>query len=137
MSLFFHYNLFYLKIFIFRYNYIETHNDNFETVSNYSNGIDEKEENNCYSSNSVFNGSEISTIRRPLDKSDIIDNGIGGQIDDILTSLQEMNSQLKCISKKQKKIDNQINAAMSINSSSLCANLEPVLMSKSKCNLIT
>ncbi|XP_029348674.1 enhancer of mRNA-decapping protein 4 isoform X1 [Acyrthosiphon pisum] len=115
-----------------QYNYMETHNDNFETVSNYSNGIDEKEESNCYSSNSVFNGSEISTIRRPLDKSDLIDNGIGSQIDDILTSLQEMNTQLKCISKKQKKIDNQINAVMSINSSSLCANLEPALMNMVK-----
>lgn len=115
-----------------QYNYMETHNDNFETVSNYSDGINEKEENNCYSSNSVFNGSDISTIRRPLDKSDIIDNGISGQIDDILTSIQEMNIQLKCISKKQKKIDNQINAAMSINSSSLCANLEPALMTMVK-----
>ncbi|KAL5237019.1 hypothetical protein ACI65C_004429 [Semiaphis heraclei] len=112
-----------------QYNYIETHNDNFETVSNYS---DEKEETNCFSSNSVFNGSDISTIRRPLDKSDIIDNGIGGQIDDILTSLQEMNTQLKCLSKKQKKTDNQINAAMSINSSSLCATLEPALMNMVK-----
>uniref|UniRef100_A0A2S2PE80 Enhancer of mRNA-decapping protein 4 n=1 Tax=Schizaphis graminum TaxID=13262 RepID=A0A2S2PE80_SCHGA len=105
---------------------------NFETVSNYSNGIDEKEENNCYSSNSVFNGSEISTIRRPLDKSEVIDNRIGIQIDDILTNLQDMNTQLKCISKKQKKIDNQINAAMSMNSSSLCENLEPILMNMVK-----
>jgi hypothetical protein len=110
---------------------------NFETVSNYSNGIDEKEESNCYSSNSVFNGSEISTIRRPLDKSEVIDNRIGIQIDDILTSLQDMNTQLKCISKKQKKLDNQINAAMSMNSSSLCENLEPVLMSKSIIKLVT
>jgi len=116
---------------------METQNDNFETVSNYSNGVDDKEENNCYSTNSVFNGSDISTIRRPLDKSDIIDNGISGQIDDILTSIQEMNIQLKSISKKQKKIDSQINAAMSINSSNLCANLEPALMSKSKFQLIT
>jgi len=115
----------------------ETNNDNFETVSNYSNEIDEKDEKNCYPSNSVFNGSDISTIRRPLDKSDIIDNGIGGQIDDILTTLQEMNTQLKFISKKQKKIDNQVNAAMSINSSSLCATLEPALMSKYKFQLIT
>ncbi|XP_025194256.1 enhancer of mRNA-decapping protein 4 [Melanaphis sacchari] len=115
-----------------QYNYMETHNDNFETVSNYSNGIDEKEENNCYSSNSVFNGSEISTIRRPLDKSNAIDNSIGIQMDDILTTLQNMNTQLKCISKKQKKIDNQINAAISMNSSSLCENLEPVLMNMVK-----
>ncbi|XP_026817328.1 enhancer of mRNA-decapping protein 4 homolog [Rhopalosiphum maidis] len=113
-----------------QYNLMEIHN--FETVSNYSNGIDEKEENNCYSSNSVFNGSEISTIRRPLDKSELLDNRIGIQIGDILTSLQDMNTQLKCISKKQKKMDNQINAAMSMNSTSLCENLEPVLMNMVK-----
>lgn len=110
-----------------QYNYIESHNDNFETVSNYSNGVDEKEENNCYSSNSVLNGSEISTIRRPSDKSGVIDDRIGIQIDDILTNLQEMNAQLQWISNKQTKIDNQINAAVSMNSSSLCKNLEPVL----------
>lgn len=106
-------------------------------MSNYSNGVDEKEENNCYSSNSVLNGSEISTIRRPLDKSGVIDDRIGIQIDDILTNLQEMNAQLQWISKKQKKIDSQINAAVSMNSSSLCKNLEPVLTSKLSFKLVT
>lgn len=111
---------------------MEPHDDNFETASiDYSNEIDEKEENNCYSGNSVFNSSEISTIRQPLDKSDATDNGNVGQMDDMLIALQEIKTQIKNVSKKQKKIEGQINAAMSINSSSLCSSLEPVLMSKS------
>lgn len=122
---------FFILIFTFyRFDYepIETHNDNFE-ASNYSIEVG-KEETSSFPNDSVFNSSTISTIRQPVDESSVTNNGIENQIDDIYTTLQEINSQLKFLTKKQKKIDNQITASLPINTAALCENLEPVLTSK-------
>lgn len=91
-----------------------------------------KEETSLYSNESAFNGSTISTI--PLNKSETMNNGIGNQIDDIHSCLKEINTHLNFLSKKQKKIDNQMTSSLSINTSALCESLEPILMSKYKLN---
>lgn len=88
----------------------------------------EKEEIIHYSNESTLNGSTISTI--PLEKSETTNNGIVNQIDDIYSCLQEINTHLKFLSKKQKQIDSQTSSSVSINTSALCENLEPILMSK-------
>lgn len=112
---------------------METNNDTFESVSNYST---EKEETNCYSGESVFNGSTMPTVKRDVNNLEAINNGVASKIDDIYTCLQEINNQLKFLTKKQKKIENQLNTVMSMNTahkqitSELIRNLESTLKSK-------
>ncbi|VVC44130.1 WD40/YVTN repeat-like-containing domain,Enhancer of mRNA-decapping protein 4, WD40 repeat region,WD40- [Cinara cedri] len=112
------------------YEHIETHsaeNRSFEE-SNFIDG--EKEEALCFSGGSVFNrtSSSLSAIQQPTDKSEI-NNGIVNQIDDIYTCLQDINSQLKWLTKKQKKIDTQISTSLLTNKTAdlLSRNLEPAL----------
>lgn len=77
----------------------------------------------------VFNSS-MSTIVQPLDKNKTEDSIIESKVDDIHAMVLEINNQLKCITKKQKKIDNQL--ASYTNPADLCRNLEPVLLGKLK-----
>lgn len=86
-----------------------------------------KNEPNTYSDNSILNGSNISEIE-PLNRIDI-NNGILNQIEDMHSCLRDINGQLKCIVKKQKKTDNQIASSLLLNTSDLCQSLEPIIMS--------
>lgn len=91
-------------------------NDNFDTSSNYSNE-NEKDEINCYSGDSVFNGSSISTITKPSNISkSIVDHGILEQLNAIRVALKELGSQFSCLNKKQTMIENQLSTSFLENS---------------------
>lgn len=122
----------------FRYTFQHAgaHSENFDTSSNYSMD-NEKEEENCFSVDSVFNGSSISTITKPDNISKtIVDNGTTGQLNEIRFFLQELNSQFKFLNEKQCKIENQISTSMSKNTLNVCGNLEPFLTGISIFNLM-
>jgi hypothetical protein len=121
---------------IYRYTFQHAgaHDENFETSSNYSND-NEKEEIDCYSGDSVFNGSSISTITKPPNRSKtIVDIGFVEQINNIRLCLQDINSQLKCLSKKQDQIENKISSSLFTNKTDICRNLEPFLIGTSTFN---
>lgn len=62
-----------------------------------------------------------------MDKSD---TGFVNQVDDIFACLQDINNQLKWLTKKQKKMDSQISTSLLTNKTvDICRNLEPVLIS--------
>lgn len=105
---------------------MESHN-NFESTSHSESFELETKESNCCSGETVLNGSTISAIE-PMNKSEI-NNEIINQFNDIHACLQDINSQLKFIVKKQKKTDNQISSSLLMNTTDLCQNIEPVLMS--------
>lgn len=105
----------YFYRFIFRYNYEHTkaHDDNFESASNYSTEI-EKEETSCFSGNLIFNNSANSAVKQPLNTSEKLDNnGSNNQMSDIFTCLQNINSQIKCLTKRQKKIEDMVKKSSS------------------------
>ncbi|XP_025421939.1 enhancer of mRNA-decapping protein 4 [Sipha flava] len=112
----------------YTFQHAGAHDENFETSSNYSND-NEKEEIDCYSGDSVFNGSSISTITKPPNRSKtIVDIGFVEQINNIRLCLQDINSQLKCLSKKQDQIENKISSSLFTNKTDICRNLEPFLI---------
>lgn len=78
----------------------------------------------------------MSTNTLPMDKFETTDYGNMNKIDEIYTKLNEINSQLKNLTKKQNKIDSKIASSLSISTSELCRNLEPVLLGKSVFNYI-
>lgn len=80
-------------------------NDSYDYTSNYS--MDVEELNYSGSMFNSINSSSISTIK-PVDKNEKLNNGSGSQADDIFACLQDINSQLKCISKKQKTAIDQL-----------------------------
>lgn len=98
----------------------------------------EKEEstNLSYSNISIFNGSSISTIRKPVDQNGTLDNDIVNHIDNIYSNLQDINYQLKFLTQNQKKTD-QTTSCLPTNSiaSDICNKIEPVLLSKLIINL--
>jgi len=99
------------------------HTERLESVNNSG-----KEENTSFAGNSVFNGSDISAIRQPIDPSQN-----ANQLDRIYACIQDMNSQLKCLTKNQNQIDN-LSSNLPMNPSELCKILEPVLISTPQLN---
>ncbi|XP_050529005.1 enhancer of mRNA-decapping protein 4 [Daktulosphaira vitifoliae] len=102
----------------------------------------EKEETNCYTAEPIINGKNIlSPIKKIENTSVDINNGIANQIDEIYNCLQEMNSQLKQLTKKQNKIDSQMSSCMmtqSIKKSlvvDICRSMEHNLMGMIKSSI--
>jgi len=93
------------------------HTERFESISN-----SEREGNTCFASSSVFNGSNISAIRQPIDPSQNVN-----ELDQIYACIQDINSQLKCLTKNQKQIVNP-SFCLPTNPSELCKILEPLLI---------
>lgn len=105
---------------------MESHN-NFDSTSHFESFELETTEPVCCSIETMFNESLISAIE-PMDKNET-NNAIMSQFNDINACLQDINSQLKFIVKKQKKTDNQIASSLLMNTTDLCQNIEPVLIS--------
>jgi len=76
--------------------------DNYVYANNYS--MDAKELNYSGSMFNSFNSSSINSVN----KNEKLNNGLRSQADDIYACLQDMNNQLKCISKKQKTSNDQL-----------------------------
>lgn len=128
--------VFTLDFFIYRnhsFQYREESKDNLESknnsMSNYSSETG-KDENNCCSGGSIFNDSSISIIKEQLDISQTTDHGITKQLDEIYTYVKDINSQLKWLTERQQKIDNDV-ISSSLSKSDICKSIETTLTSTS------
>lgn len=87
-----------------------------------------KDETNCCSGGSIFNGSSISIIKEPMDKSQTTDYRAKNQIDEIYTYVKDINSQLKWLTERQEKLDKDA-ISLSLSKSDICKSIETTLTS--------